>query len=93
MSTRQRGRIDQYSGRSVVHGLYCQRIFSPCNSVTTACTLEPRIPTHAPTGSIVLSDEQTAIFALDPGSLATDLISIILSLISGTSCLNKLAKN
>ena len=27
-------------------------IFSPCNSLTTACTREPRMPTQAPTGSI-----------------------------------------
>ena len=52
-------------------------IFSPCNSLTTACTLDPLIPTHAPTGSIELSVVKTPIFALLPGSLATVLISII----------------
>jgi len=35
------------------------------------------MPTQAPTGSIELSKEITPIFALDPGSRATALISII----------------
>ena len=52
-------------------------IFSPWSSLTTDCTLLPRIPTHAPTGSIEESFELTQIFALLPGSLADDLISII----------------
>jgi hypothetical protein len=51
--------------------------------LTTACTLLPLIPTQAPTGSIEESWECTQIFALLPGSLATDLISIVPSYISG----------
>src|SRR5438270_147835 len=43
-------------------------IFSPCNSFTTACTREPRIPTQAPTGSTEESREITPILARDPGS-------------------------
>ena len=50
-------------------------IFSPCNSLTTACTREPRMPTQAPTGSTDESREITPIFARDPGSRATALIS------------------
>ena len=67
-------------------------IFSPCNSLTTAWTLEPLIPTHAPTGSILGSFDNTDIFALLPGSLATLLTTIMPSYISGTSCVNKAAK-
>jgi uncharacterized membrane protein len=52
-------------------------IFSPCNSPTTAWTRLPRIPTQAPTGSMPLSREMTAIFARLPGSRATALISMI----------------
>ena len=52
-------------------------IFSPCSSFTTACTRLPRMPTQAPTGSIELSYEITAIFARLPGSRATALISMI----------------
>src|ERR1700738_5198595 len=40
-------------------------IFSPCNSLTTACTREPRMPTQAPTGSTAESIEITPIFASD----------------------------
>ena len=50
-------------------------IFSPCNSLTTACTREPRMPTQAPTGSIEESFETTAILAREPGSRATDFTS------------------
>ena len=52
-------------------------IFSPCSSPTTACTREPRMPTQAPTGSIEESREITAILAREPGSRATDLISMM----------------
>ncbi len=51
-------------------------IFSPCNSATTACTREPRMPTQAPTGSMELSLETTAILARLPGSRATARISM-----------------
>ena len=51
-------------------------IFSPCNSFTTAWTLDPLIPTQAPTGSSEVSTALTHIFALLPGSLEEDLISI-----------------
>jgi uncharacterized membrane protein len=51
-------------------------IFSPCSSFTTACTRLPRMPTQAPTGSIELSLEMTAILARLPGSRATALISM-----------------
>ena len=46
------------------------------------------MPTQAPTGSILPSLVLTAIFDLDPASLATPRISIMSSLISGTSMLN-----
>jgi hypothetical protein len=52
-------------------------IFSPCNSPTTAWTRLPRMPTQAPTGSIEESLEITAILAREPGSRATDLISMM----------------
>ena len=54
-------------------------IFSPCNSLTTAWTRLPRMPTQAPTGSMLESFEITAIFARLPESRATDLISMMLS--------------
>ena len=57
------------------HGM--MSIFSPCNSPTTACTRLPRMPTQAPTGSMPLSRESTAILARLPGSRATDLISMM----------------
>jgi hypothetical protein len=50
-------------------------IFSPCSSLTTACTREPRMPTQAPTGSTEESRETTAILAREPGSRATALTS------------------
>ena len=56
---------------SADHGM--MSIFSPCNSLTTAWTREPRMPTQAPTGSIEESLEITAILAREPGSRATDL--------------------
>ena len=62
-------------------------ILSLPSSDDTAWTLEPLIPTQAPTGSILPSFVFTAIFDLDPASLATPLISITSSLISGTSIL------
>ena len=53
----------------------CGRICThPC---TTACTRTPRMPTHAPTGSIAESLEITAILARLPGSRATARISMI----------------
>ena len=52
-------------------------IFSPCSSPTTAWTRLPRMPTHAPTGSIPELWEITAILARLPGSRATDLISMM----------------
>ena len=61
---------------------------SPPNSFDTAWTLEPRIPTHAPIGSILGSFALTEILALAPGSLAPLIISIMPSFISGTSILN-----
>ncbi len=45
-------------------------IFSPRSSCTTACTREPFMPTHAPTGSTSESREVTAIFERAPGSRA-----------------------
>ncbi len=59
------------------HGM--MSIFSPDSSFTTACTREPRMPTQAPTGSMLLSLETTAILAREPGSRATDLISMMAS--------------
>ena len=51
-------------------------ILSPAISFETDCTLDPLIPTHAPTGSSLGSFDLTAIFALTPGSLAALKISI-----------------
>ena len=62
---------------------------SPPNSAVTAWTRVPRIPTHAPTGSMRWSLVLTAILARTPGSRAAPLISIISSPISGTSLWNK----
>jgi hypothetical protein len=45
--------------------------------LTTAWTRLPRMPTQAPTGSMPLSFEMTAILARLPGSRATDLISMM----------------
>ena len=52
-------------------------IFSSCNSSTTAFTLAPLIPTHAPTASTFSSFDHTAIFVLEPASLAMLLISTV----------------
>ena len=60
-------------------------IFSRRSSRMIECTRFPFIPTQAPTGSISLTLEQTATFALSPASLTTFFISMILSEISGTS--------
>src|SRR4029077_20548483 len=54
------------------HGM--MSIFSPCNSFTTACTREPRMPTQAPTGSTELSREITAILAREPGARDTRVL-------------------
>ena len=61
---------------------------SPPSSLTTACTREPLRPTHAPTGSIESSRENTAIFVRLPTSRAAARISTMLCWISGTSSLN-----
>ena len=52
-------------------------ILSPFNSSTIFLILAPLCPIQAPTVSILGTAEYTATFALDPASLATDLISII----------------
>ncbi len=46
-------------------------IFSPRSSSTTDCTRDPRMPTHAPTGSTSLSWLYTATLLRTPGSRAT----------------------
>ena len=66
---------------------------SPANSLVTAWTLEPLIPTHVPTGSSLWSFALTAIFDLKPGSLDAAIISSKPSSISGTSNSNNLIKN
>jgi len=58
---------------------------SPASSWVTACTREPRMPTHVPTGSMRWSFDLTAILARRPGSRAAALISRRPSSISGTS--------
>ncbi len=63
--------------------------FSPRSSVTTMRTRAPRAPTHAPTGSTLVSLDQTAIFVRWPGSRATALNSTMPSAISGTSSSNR----
>ena len=60
-------------------------IFSPPNSLITAVTLVPLWPTILPMGSIPSTVEVTAIFDLDPASLATDLITTEPEETSGTS--------
>src|SRR6266702_4780944 len=50
------------------HGTMSMR--SPFSSFTTACTREPFIPTHAPTGSIESSRDETAILVRLPASRA-----------------------
>ena len=67
-------------------------ILSPAISFETDCTLEPLIPTQAPTGSSLGSLDLTAIFALTPGSLAALKISIKSWPTSGTSKLKSLIK-
>ena len=62
--------------------------FSPRSSLTTMRTREPRAPTHAPTGSTLLSFDATAIFVRWPGSRAIALSSTTPSTISGTSSSN-----
>src|SRR5678816_3058802 len=52
-------------------------IFSPRNSRMIACTREPFIPTHAPTGSTSRSFDITAILARSPGSRTADLITTV----------------
>ena len=49
-------------------------IFSPCSSATTACTRDPLMPTQAPTGSMPLSLDRTAILAREPGSPRLSMI-------------------
>ena len=55
---------------------------SPPSSFTTACTREPLRPTHAPTGSIESSRENTAILVRLPTSRAdgADLDDALLDL-------------
>ena len=50
------------------------------------------MPTQAPTGSILLSSEVTAILALRPGSLDAPTMEIRFCPISGTSILNNSIK-
>ena len=69
----RRQRVDHEGGESGDHGM--MSIFSPCSSLTTACTREPRMPTQAPTGSTEESREITAILAREPGSRATAFTS------------------
>ena len=72
-------------------GLSSQRMISMrslASSFDTTCTRDPRMPTHAPTGSIRPSLVLTTIFAREPGSRAAALISMTCSAISGTSILN-----
>ena len=64
-------------------------IFSVFNSFTTFSTRMPRGPTHAPTGSMLLSVENTAIFVRKPASRAMDLICTTPLRISGTSISNR----
>ena len=61
---------------------------SPFNSLDTACTRAPRMPTHAPIGSMRRSLVLTAILARLPGSRAAPIISMVSSPISGTSMRN-----
>src|SRR3989441_5470566 len=73
------------------HGTMSMR--SPLSSFTTACTREPLRPTHAPTGSIESSREETAILVRLPASRAVARISTMLCWISGTSSLNSAFTN
>ena len=63
-------------------------IFSPDNSLMTACTLVPFCPIIDPIGSTLSSVEETAILDREPGSRAIDLISTVPVPISGTSKVN-----
>ncbi len=65
-------------------------IFSPLSSRTTELTRVPFRPTHAPTGSTLGSLDLTAIFVLEPASLAMALISTVPSRTSATSNSNSL---
>ena len=67
-------------------------IFSLPNSLTIPCILEPFIPTHAPTGSILSSYESTETFAFSPGILTAFLIVINPSKTSGISCSNNFSR-
>ena len=67
-------------------------IFSFRSSRTIPWILEPFIPTHAPTGSILSSYESTATFAFSPGILTAFLIVINPSKTSGISCSNSFSK-
>ena len=67
-------------------------IRSPDSSRTTACTREPLMPTHAPTGSIRSSVDATAILDRVPGSRATARICTTPSAISGTSLSKSLSR-
>jgi hypothetical protein len=68
-------------------------MFSPPSSLRTACTREPRMPTHVPIGSMRLSYATTPIFARTPGSRAAALISSRPCSISGTSISNSFIRN
>ena len=64
-------------------------IFSPRSSCTIDWTRIPLIPTQAPTASTSRSLVLTAILVLPLGSRTLPIISIIPSLISGTSISNR----
>ena len=66
---------------------------SPAISFETACTREPRMPTHAPTGSMRGSLLRTAILARTPASRAAPRIWIRPWPTSGTSSLNSSIRN
>ncbi len=66
---------------------------SPAISLETACTREPRMPTHAPTGSMRGSLLRTAILARTPGSRAAPRIWMRPCPTSGTSSLNSSTRN
>ena len=51
--------------------------FSPFSSRMIACTREPFMPTHAPTGSTSRSREATATFARSPGSRTHPLTTTV----------------
>ncbi len=66
---------------------------SPAISFETACTREPRMPTHAPTGSMRGSLLRTAILARAPESRAAPRMLIRPWPTSGTSSLNSSIRN